>query len=114
MNKLALTLTLSLTTSTVFAGAYKCQVDGKTVYQQLPCAGQELVLNTKDTGNGGLRDSEYKALIDIHKREVAAADARLDAIKQEQKILNEQRKELIEERRHKEMVRATILSGNLR
>ncbi len=58
MNKLALALTLSLTTSTAFSGAYKCQVDGKTVYQQLPCAGQELVLNTKDTGNGGLRESE--------------------------------------------------------
>lgn len=58
MNKVALALTLSLTTSTVFAGAYKCQVAGKTVYQQLPCAGQELVLNTKDTGNGGLRKSE--------------------------------------------------------
>lgn len=58
MYKLAIALTLSLTASSAFAGAYKCQVDGKIVYQQLPCAGQELVLNTKDTGNGGLGESE--------------------------------------------------------
>ena len=58
MYKLAIALALSLTASSAFAGAYKCQVDGKTVYQQLPCAGQELVLNTKDTGNVGLRKSE--------------------------------------------------------
>ena len=107
MNKLAIALTLSLTASSAFAGAYKCQVDGKTVYQQLPCAGQELVLNTKDTGNGGLRDSEYKALNDVYERELARATGRARA-------LATQRKELIEERRHQEMVRATILSGNLR
>lgn len=50
----AVTVVLS---SSAYAGAYKCQVDGKTVYQQSPCTGQtetatemKIVDNGKSTG----------------------------------------------------------------
>ena len=116
--KLIITSLLTVLSFPVHAEVYKCQVNGKVVYQQSPCPGQvdtaqPMKVDTHDTGNGGIRESEHAAVAKIYAREVAEAQARAKALEQETKRLAEQRKELIEEKRHREMVRATILSGNL-
>lgn len=103
----------------VHAGVYKCNVNGQTVYQQGPCAGQvdtaqPMSVDTRDTGNGGMRESEYRALANIYALEAAKAEGRAKALEKENERLEARRKELIEEKHHQEMVRATILSGNLR
>lgn len=45
--------------------------DGRTVYQQEPCQGEgsELRMDTRDTGAGGLRDSEQQMLDEMEQTE---------------------------------------------
>ena len=116
--KLIITSLLTALSLPVHAEVYKCQINGKIVYQQSPCPGQvdtaqPMKVNIRDTGNGGIRESEYTAVANIYAKEASEAQARVKALEQKAKRLAEQRKELIEEKRHQEMVRATILSGNL-
>lgn len=105
--KLIAVAILTALSTQVHAEVYKC---GNT-YQQSPCAGQvdtaqPMKVVTKDTGNGGIRESEQSMIDDIRNREIAAAEARKKALEEEQKKLEE-------ERRHKEMVDATIVAGAL-
>lgn len=74
-----------LTTFSVSVGAevFKCQVDGKTVYQQSPCAidnqGNEsgkIKVNTRDTGAGGIRESEFEVSKSLNETLNSTAKAR--------------------------------------
>ncbi len=46
MNKIITVLALLLISSTATAGVYRCDVDGRKVYQDKPCAGDIIVVNT--------------------------------------------------------------------
>lgn len=63
--------------SPVIADVYRC---GNT-YQSAPCeeASSPINIDTRDTGNGGMRDSERDAINAIHAADVAGAKAKLEA-----------------------------------
>jgi len=83
-------LTLSTITTTVLAAdVFKCNVDGKIIYQQSPCttgSGQRMDIQINDTGVKGLRESEQRALESIDQRE------RGEAILNQQQTRGEQRR----------------------
>jgi len=79
MRRLPLTAVLLTATVAAHAGVYKCEVDGKTVYQQTPCAAGvattrvEIQRTPASSRTGGLRASEMQAVQGIVQREQEAA-----------------------------------------
>ncbi|MFO1372478.1 MAG: hypothetical protein U1F42_08810 [Candidatus Competibacteraceae bacterium] len=57
-----------VTTPAISQTVYKCpQADGTLKFQQSECtgtAGQEVKVDTRDTGNGGLRKGEVRMMLD--------------------------------------------------
>jgi len=77
----------TITTAVLAADVFKCNVDGKIIYQQSPCTtsnGQRMDIQINDTGVKGLRESEQRALESINQRE------RIEAILNQQQTREEQ------------------------
>lgn len=89
------------------AQVFKCEVDGKTVYNQTPCGagGQEMRLKTQPAASpdAGLRESEIRMLEGIQAREREQEQRRQEELKADPKQrLNEVQAEAAADARGRE------------
>ncbi len=87
----------------VSAEVFKCTVDGKTVYQQTSCAGQvdtvqPMKISTKDTGAGGIRESELEVSKSLS-AVIDSASTDREELRQAQSTAEIKRREMVTERR---------------
>jgi len=66
----AVLIVLASTALAHSAEVYRCITDGVTRYQEKPCLGVIMQIDTQRTGVGGLRDSEVSAYLDSVERDV--------------------------------------------
>ena len=104
--KLIVTALLTALSIPVSAEVFKCQVDGKTVYQQRPCAidnqGNEsgkMKVNTRDTGAGGIRESELEVSKSLNETINSAATSREETRQAESAAEIKHRDMMIERRK---------------
>lgn len=104
--KLIVTALLTALSIPVSAEVFKCQVDGKTVYQQSPCAidnqGNEsgkMKVNTRDTGAGGIRESELEVSKSLNETINSAATSREETRQAESAAEIKHRDMMIERRK---------------
>lgn len=93
----------------ISAEVFKCTTDGKIVYQQTPCSGQmnteqPMKIDTRDTGNGGMRESEVAVLTELTTNLDAIKKQRQDAKNAEVEELRRQESVNIERRKANAMV----------
>ena len=73
MNSITPILLALLNISSVHAAeVYRCATaEGLTRYQQEPCPGRRVVIETQPTGIGGLRDTEVHAYLDAIEQDIS-------------------------------------------
>lgn len=107
MKKLIVTALLAGMSISAYGEVYKCQVDGKTVYQQSPCAGQVDTAQPVKIVDSGKQTSYWSKELDAQLRRIEKSAVNNTAANDEAKKLREGYEEA--KRRDEEKRANTIL-----